>query len=60
MPAAYGFWANINPEVPNPNWSQTTELVLGTYNHVPTVIWNGYGDFVASLYTDIKNERLFS
>jgi methionine sulfoxide reductase catalytic subunit len=60
MPAAYGFWANINPEVPNPNWSQTTELVLGTYNHIPTVIWNGYGDFVASLYTDIKNERLFS
>jgi sulfoxide reductase catalytic subunit YedY len=60
MPAAYGFWANINPEVSNPNWTQAIELVLGTHNHIPTVIWNGYGDFVASLYTDLKNERLFS
>jgi sulfoxide reductase catalytic subunit YedY len=46
----YGFWANVNPEVPHPRWSQATEEVIGTGKRVPTVIFNGYGEYVADLY----------
>jgi methionine sulfoxide reductase catalytic subunit len=56
----YGFWANVNPAVPHPRWSQARERVLGTDEMVPTQIWNGYGEFVASMYDDKKNERLFA
>jgi methionine sulfoxide reductase catalytic subunit len=56
----YGFWANVNPEVPHPRWSQATERVLGTNERKPTLIWNGYGDYVAHLYDGIKGERLFT
>jgi sulfoxide reductase catalytic subunit YedY len=56
----YGFWANVNPEVPHPRWSQASERVLGTGERRPTLIWNGYGEFVAQLYDDLKNERLFA
>lgn len=55
----YGFWANVNPEVPHPRWSQATETLLGTDARVPTQIWNGYGEYVAAMYADKKNERLF-
>ncbi len=55
----YGFWANVNPDVPHPRWSQATERVLGD-GRVPTQIWNGYGEFVAHLYDNLKNERLFA
>ncbi len=40
----YGFWANVNPAVPHPRWSQATEEVLGTGTRQPTRIFNGYGD----------------
>jgi sulfoxide reductase catalytic subunit YedY len=56
----YGFWANINPAVPHPRWSQAQERLLGTNEMVPTQIWNGYGEFVADMYADKKNERLFA
>ena len=59
QPDEYGFWANVNPAVPHPRWSQATERLLGTDNRVPTEIWNGYGAFVADMYNDKKNERLF-
>ena len=55
----YGFWANVNPEVPHPRWSQASERVLGTGDRVPTLLFNGYGEFVADLYKDKGNERLF-
>jgi len=55
----YGFWANVNPEVPHPRWSQATERVLGTDQRVPTLIYNGYGEYVASLYDGLKGEKLF-
>ena len=55
----YGFWANVNPEVPHPRWSQATERLLGSDERVPTKIYNGYGDFVASLYAGKEKERLF-
>jgi methionine sulfoxide reductase catalytic subunit len=56
----YGFWANVNPEVPHPRWSQATERVLGTGERRPTLKWNGYGDYVAQLYDGLQNERLFA
>ncbi|HEX6980283.1 MAG TPA: protein-methionine-sulfoxide reductase catalytic subunit MsrP [Alphaproteobacteria bacterium] len=55
----YGFWANVNPKVPHPRWSQATEEVLGTDERVPTQLYNGYGEFVAHLYADKQGERLF-
>jgi len=55
----YGFWANVNPEVPHPRWSQATERVLGSDERVPTQLYNGYGEFVAHLYEGMEGERLF-
>ena len=55
----YGFWANVNPAVPHPRWSQATERVLGTEQRVPTLIFNGYGEQVAGLYKGLEKERLF-
>ncbi len=58
-PDEYGFWANVNPKVPHPRWSQATEEVLGTGNRVPTQLFNGYGEYVADLYKDKTGENLF-
>ena len=55
----YGFWANVNPEVPHPRWSQANERVLGTDEPRPTIIYNGYGEFVAPLYANLQGEKLF-
>ncbi|MSP93680.1 MAG: protein-methionine-sulfoxide reductase catalytic subunit MsrP [Alphaproteobacteria bacterium] len=55
----YGFWANVNPQVPHPRWSQASEEVLGLGRRVPTLLYNGYGEQVASLYSGLVNERLF-
>ena len=59
QPSEYGFWANVNPAVPHPRWSQATERVLGTEETRPTVIYNGYGDYVADLYKGLEKERLY-
>ncbi len=59
QPQEYGFWANVNPEVPHPRWSQATERLLGSDQRVPTRIYNGYGEFVAGLYAGMPNEKLF-
>jgi sulfoxide reductase catalytic subunit YedY len=56
----YGFWANVNPDVPHPRWSQASERMLGTGERRPTQIYNGYGEQVAGLYTGLTNERLFA
>jgi methionine sulfoxide reductase catalytic subunit len=55
----YGFWANVNPAVPHPRWSQATERLLGTDERVPTLLFNGYADQVASLYTNRQKEALY-
>jgi sulfoxide reductase catalytic subunit YedY len=52
----YGFWANVNPEVRHPRWSQASERVLGTDDRAPTVQYNGYGDEVAHLYAGLEAE----
>lgn len=59
-PDEYGFWANVNPAVAHPRWSQATEEVIGSGGRrVPTLIYNGYGEFVADLYKDKAGEKLF-
>ncbi len=58
-PREYGFWANVNPEVDHPRWSQATERVLGSNKRVPTLLYNGYGEFVAGLYKGMDDEKLF-
>ena len=58
-PDEYGFRANVNPDVPHPRWSQAAENVLGTDERRPTLIYNGYGEQVASLYAGLKDENLF-
>ena len=55
----YGFWANVNPEVAHPRWSQATEKPLGSDQRIPTLLYNGYAEFVAGLYADRKAEKLF-
>ena len=55
-PNEYGFFANVNPTVDHPRWSQKRERRLGELFRRPTLMFNGYGDQVASLYTgmDLK------
>lgn len=60
QPQEYGFWANVNPEVAHPRWSQASERVLGTGERTPTQLYNGYGEFVAGLYTGLQRERLWA
>src|SRR5258706_3461307 len=52
----YGFYANVNPDVDHPRWSQSKERRLGEIFMRPTVMFNGYGDQVASMYSgmDLK------
>ncbi len=50
QPQEYDFLSNVDPAVPHPRWSQATERMLGTDERVPTLPYNGYGDWVASLY----------
>ena len=56
----YGFWANVNPQVPHPRWSQATEEVIGTNKRVPTQLFNGYGEQVADIYKGLDKERLWA
>lgn len=58
-PDEYGFWANVNPAVPHPRWSQAQETFLNDGQLRPTQIYNGYGEQVASLYKDLGQEPLF-
>jgi methionine sulfoxide reductase catalytic subunit len=49
-PDEYGFYANVNPDVAHPRWSQATERRVGESNRRPTLLFNGYAEQVASLY----------
>lgn len=55
----YGFWANVNPQYAHPRWSQATEEDIATGKRQPTLIFNGYGPFVADLYKGRENERIW-
>jgi sulfoxide reductase catalytic subunit YedY len=49
-PREYGFYSNVNPDVPHPRWSQARERRIGEIRRRPTLMFNGYGPEVASLY----------
>jgi sulfoxide reductase catalytic subunit YedY len=58
-PREYGFYSNVNPDVPHPRWSQSKERRLGEFLKRKTDMFNGYGEQVASLYTGMDLTKNF-
>ena len=58
-PSEYGFYANVNPAVDHPRWSQGTERRIGELRRRPTLPFNGYADQVAGLYAGMDLRRFF-
>ena len=58
-PGEYGFYSNVNPEVDHPRWSQARERRLPDLGRRPTLMFNGYGDQVASLYAGMDLRKNF-
>jgi sulfoxide reductase catalytic subunit YedY len=58
-PREYGFYSNVNPNVDHPRWSQAKERRLGEFSKRPTLMFNGYGDQVASLYSGMDLKKNF-
>jgi len=58
-PNEYGFYANVNPDVSHPRWSQATERRIGELSRRKTLLFNGYGDQVASLYAGMDLRKFF-
>jgi sulfoxide reductase catalytic subunit YedY len=58
-PAEYGFYANVNPEVDHPRWSQASERRIGEIGRIPTDMFNGYAEHVAQLYSGMDLARYF-
>jgi sulfoxide reductase catalytic subunit YedY len=55
----YGFFSNVNPEVPHPRWSQATERRIGEFGRRPTLPFNGYAEEVAGLYAGMDLKYYF-
>jgi sulfoxide reductase catalytic subunit YedY len=55
----YGFYSNVNPDVNHPRWSQATERRLGEFSKRKTLLFNGYGDQVAQLYTGMDLRKYY-
>jgi methionine sulfoxide reductase catalytic subunit len=58
-PHEYGFYSNVNPNVDHPRWSQAKERRLGEFFRRPTLMFNGYGDQVASMYAGMDLKKYF-
>jgi len=60
-PNEYGFYSNVNPDVPHPRWSQAREHRIGesSFSSRPTLLFNGYAEQVAALYTGMDLRRNF-
>jgi sulfoxide reductase catalytic subunit YedY len=58
-PQEYGFYSNVNPTVDHPRWSQATERRIGEFRRRQTLMFNGYADQVASLYTGMDLKKLY-
>ncbi len=58
-PDEYGFFSNVNPERDHPRWSQARERRIGEFLMRPTLMFNGYGDQVASLYAGMDLKRFY-
>ena len=59
QPREYGFYSNVNPDVPHPRWSQATERRIGEFRKRPTLVFNGYAEEVAHLYRGMDLKRFF-
>jgi sulfoxide reductase catalytic subunit YedY len=59
QPTEYGFYSNVNPTVDHPRWSQASERRIGEFLKRKTLMFNGYGDQVASLYTGMDLRKNF-
>lgn len=55
----YGFYSNVNPEVDHPRWTQASERRIGEFTKRKTVMFNGYGDQVASLYAGMDLRKFY-
>ncbi|HEX5708344.1 MAG TPA: protein-methionine-sulfoxide reductase catalytic subunit MsrP, partial [Pyrinomonadaceae bacterium] len=55
----YGFYSNVNPEVPHPRWSQATERRIGEWGRRPTLLFNGYAEEVAHMYAGMDLKYYF-
>jgi sulfoxide reductase catalytic subunit YedY len=58
-PNEYGFYSNVNPKVPHPRWSQARERRIGEFSQRETLIFNGYADQVAHLYSGMDLRKHF-
>ena len=58
-PQEYGFYANVNPEVDHPRWSQASERIIGETGRKPTLMFNGYEEEVASLYSGLDLRKWY-
>jgi len=58
-PQEYGFYSNVNPDVDHPRWSQATERRIGEFRRRKTLMFNGYADQVASLYSGMDLRKLY-
>jgi sulfoxide reductase catalytic subunit YedY len=58
-PHEYGFYANVNPEVDHPRWSQATERRIGETGRMRTLLFNGYTEEVADLYPSLQDREWF-
>lgn len=58
-PHEYGFYANVNPEVDHPRWSQASERRIGEFRRRDTLMFNGYGELVADMYEGLDLVRNF-
>ena len=58
-PTEYGFYANVNPAVDHPRWSQATERRIGDFDRRRTLPFNGYGEQVAALYSGMDLRKFF-
>ena len=58
-PSEYGFYANVNPDVPHPRWSQATERLIGENKRRKTLLFNGYAEEVAQLYPDLDRKEWY-
>jgi sulfoxide reductase catalytic subunit YedY len=58
-PREYGFYSNVNPQVDHPRWSQAKERRIGEFFKRDTLLFNGYGDQVASLYSGMDLRKYF-
>jgi sulfoxide reductase catalytic subunit YedY len=58
-PHEYGFYSNVNPEVSHPRWSQARERRIGEFSKRKTLMFNGYGEQVAGLYSGMDLKKNF-